>query len=465
MELSLRYYLDALIKKNRLARIEKEVDPKYEMAAILKKTKGRQPILFEDVKGYKMPVVGGICGNRAHIADLLGANEKKIYMAYIQALGNPLPILNCGHAPCQENKITGNIELDKIFPIITSNEKDAGAFITSGIFISRQPGSGKIHTSVRRLQFQGGNKISVLIESPGLMGNYLKLEEQGKELEFAVLIGVHPAITLASQINSQIYNLDKLEAAGALADAPVEVVKGITVDLPIPVYTEIVLEGRMYPSKRLTEGPYGELLGYYGCGSPQPYGEISAVTHRDNPICHVVCPGTFEHSLPNALMREMSLYLNVRQIVPGVKDVLVTPVAGGRMHAAISIKKKSEGEGKSAVMAAFASNKDYKLVTVVDDDVDIFTPHELEWAVATRVQADKDVVIIPGARGCGLDPSNGIAGTTAKMGIDATYPLENKEIFQKTKIPGIENIDPASYIVNKDSIIYEAFTWNKEGGY
>lgn len=465
MELSLRHYLDVLIRKNRLARIEKEVDPKYEIAAILKKTKGRQPILFENVKGYQIPAIGGICGNRRHIAELLGTSEKSIYMAYIQAMGNPLPVLYSGHAPCQENKITENINLDKIFPIITSHEKDAGAFITSGVFLSKQPDSSKIHTSVRRLQFQGGNKVSVLIESPGLMENYMKLEAQGKELEFAILIGVHPIITLASQINSQIYNMDKLEVAGALAGTPVEVIKGLTVDLPVPIYTEIVLEGRMYPSKRLTEGPYGELLGYYGGGSLQPYGEISAVTFRSNPVCHVVCPGTFEHGLPNAILREMSLYLNIRQLVPGIKDVLVTPVAGGRMHAAVSIKKSSEGEGKSTIMAAFASNKDYKLVTVVDDDVDIFAPHELEWAVATRVQADKDVVIIPGARGCGLDPSDSITGTTAKMGIDATYPLKYKDIFQRTKIPGITDIDPASYIVNKDSITYEAFEWDKEGGY
>lgn len=461
-ELSLRSYLEKLMRSNRLARIEKEVNPKYEIAALLKKTKGRQPILFENVKGYKMPAVGGLLGNRSHVADMLGVNERNICLAYIQAMGNPLPALYTGCGPCQENMVTGNIELDKILPIITSHEKDAGAFITSGVFVSRRLDSNKIHMSVRRLQFQGGNKISVLIESPGLMEDYLKLEEQNKELEFAILIGVHPAITLASQINSQIYNMNKLEVAGSLAGGAVEVVKGLSVDLPIPIYTEIVLEGKMCPGKRLKEGPYGELLGYYGGGTPQPYGEISAVTYRNNPICHVVCPGTFEHSLPNALMREMVLYLSVRQIVPGIKDVLVTPVAGGRLHAALSIKKQSEGEGKSAIMAAFASNKDYKLVTVVNDDVDVFAPNELEWAVSTRVQADKDVVIIPGARGCGLDPSDSIAGTSAKMGIDATYPLEMAEVFQRAKIPGIQHIDPVSYIVNKDSITYEAFNWDNE---
>jgi len=460
-ELSLRSYLDMLMKRNELARIEKEVDAKYEMAAILKKTKGRQPILFENVKGHRIPAVGGLCGNRSHIANLLGTSERGIAIEYIKAMGNPIPVTSSMAAPCQENKITSNIDLEKIFPIITSHEKDAGAFITSGVFISRQIKTNKIHTSVRRLQFQGGNKISVLIESPGLTEQYTELEEQDKELDFAILIGVHPVITLASQINSQIYNMDKLEVAGALAGVPVEVVKGISVDLPIPAYTEIVLEGRIHPYKRLEEGPYGELLGYYGGGSPQPYGEISAVTYRNNPICHVVCPGTYEHSLPNALMREMSLYLTLRQIVPGVKDVYVSPVAGGRMHAAVSISKQKEGEGKSAIIAAFASNKDFKQVTVVDADVDIFKPEELEWAVATRVQADKDIIIIPGALGCGLDPSNVLNGTTAKMGIDATYPPEYSEMFGRIKIPDYENIDPLSYIVNKDSVCRETFAWEE----
>lgn len=464
MEVSLRGYLEILLRKNQLARIEKQVSPDYEMAAIIDATKGTQPILFENVEGYKMPAVAGLCGNRKHIAEMLNCSERKIYMAYLKAMAEPVPIASALNAPCQENVITSNIDLIQTFPILKSHEKDAGPFITSGIFLSRNPRTGKIHTSIRRLQFQGGNKVSVLIESPGLMEDYMHMEKDDKYLEFAVLLGVHPAIMLASQINSQIYTLDKLEVAGALAKSPIAVVKGKTVDLPIPAYTEIVLEGRMLPHKRLKEGPYGELLGYYGGGTPQPYGEISAVTYRSNPICHVVCPGTYEHSLPNALMREVTLYLNVRQIVPGVQDILVTPVAGGRMHGAVSIKKTAEGEGKSAIMAAFAANKDYKLIVVVDDDVDIYKQGELEWAIATRVQADKDVSIIADARGCGLDPSNLITGLTAKMGIDATFPTDKKELFERTKIPfDIGNI--SDYVVNKEAILYEEYNWNKKGAY
>jgi 2,5-furandicarboxylate decarboxylase 1 len=145
-------------------------------------------------------------------------------------------------------------------------------------------------------------------------------------------------------------------------------------------------------------------------------------------------------------MRELTLFLHVKHLVPSVKAVHVPVSSGGRFHAIIAIDKKFEGEGKSAIMAGLSANKDYKHVIVVNDDVDIFDPLDVDWAIATRVQADQDVVIIPPARGCPLEPSNNIRGVSAKMGIDATYPLSHKEYFERTKIPGYEKIRIEDYI-------------------
>lgn len=446
MGVSLRSHLEKLLKSGQLARIKKQVSAEFELGALLNKTKGTLPTFFDDVKGYQMPVVGGLCGDRDLIGGFLGADKKELIPAILAAMSNPLPSRLVPAGPCQEHVITNNIDLLKLLPIPKFHEKDAGHFITGGIILVRDPVLGRYFTSIRRMQFQSGNKLSVLIESPGLLEMYYQKEKQNQPLEFVILIGVHPVLTLTSQLNTQLYGLDKLGVAGALLGESVEMVKAKTVDLEVPAQTEIVLEGRMLPHKRMTEGPFGELAGYYGPASDQPYAEITAVTHRSNPIFQAIFPSSYEHKLPNAIMREVTLYLHVRHLVPSVKEVHVTMAGSGRFHAVISIAKRYEGEGKSAIMAALAANKDYKHVVVVNDDVDIWDPYDVEWAIATRVQADEDVVIIPPARGCSLEPSNNIRGVSAKMGIDATYPLAYANQFERVRIPGYDAINLEDYL-------------------
>lgn len=446
MAVSLRSHLDKLIRNKELQQIKKQVSCDFELGALLCKTQGAKPMLFENIKDYSMPAIGGICGDRDQIGMFLGVDKKDLLPTILKAMSNPIPTTMCQNAPCQEKVITKGIDLQKLMPITKFHEKDSGYFITAGVVVVKDPDSGRVYTSIRRLQFQGGNKLSVLIESPGLMDMYKDKEKEGQPLEIAILLGVHPVITLTSQLNTQLYGLDKLEVAGALMGEPIEMVKCKTIDLEVPSQTEIVLEGKILPHKRLPEGPFGELAGYYGPESNQPYAEITAVTHRDSPLYQVIFPSSNEHKLPNAIMRELTLFLHVRHIVPSVTRVHVPVSTGGRFHAIIAIDKKFEGEGKTAIMAALAANKDYKHVVVVDDDVDIFNSEDVEWAIATRVQADLDVVIIPPSRGCGLEPSNNIRGVSGKLGIDATYPLSHKEFFERTKIPGFDKIRVEDYI-------------------
>ena len=445
MTFSMRDYLSFLEKTDQLIKIEKEVDPTFELGYILKETKGSKPFLFNKVKGYQMPVVGGLAGDRERIAQCLGVNPPGLIPKIIQAIASPIPYKMVSSGPVQEKVFTSNINLRKMLPVPTFHQKDSGAFITAGILIVKDLNDNRYFTSIRRLQVNEGNNVSILIESPGLNKMYHLLEEQNKPLEVAVILGVHPIITLASQLSTQQFGLDKMAFAGALAGEGVEMVACKTVDLAVPANAEIVLEGKMIPHKRRTEGPFGELAGYYGPATEQPFVEVTAVTQRTNPIFQVIFPSSFEHIQPNGIMREVGLFLHVRHLVPNVKDVHLTTAGGCRFHAIISIDKQEEGDGKSAIMAALASNKDVKHVIVVNDDVNIFNPHDVEWAVATRVQADKDVIIIPGAKGSGLEPSHTIEGVTAKMGIDATYPLQFKEKFERTYIPGTETTKLTDY--------------------
>jgi len=444
-DLSVRSYKEELEKRGRLITIKKPVSPEFEMSAVLRKVGGTTGVFFEKIEGYDMPAVSGLCGSREDWAYYFGVSQGEVRDVISRALANPIPWQKVESGACQEVVINPPVDLLKLLPVPKFSEKDSGRFITAGIVIVKEEETGNIHASVRRMQINSDGTISVLIESPGLLDRYFRKESRGEDMEMAIILGCHPVFIMASQVPGHLYTVDKLAVAGALFGQPVPVVPCKTIDLVVPADAEIVIEGRMKAHLRHTEGPFGELAGYYGPATEQPYMEITCVTHRKNPWFQVIAPGTAEHKMCGAFMREIGILETVKKVVPGVKDVHVTMPGGGRFHAVLSIDKQSEGEGKTAILAALGSNKDLKHVVVVNDDVDIFDPADVEAAIASRVQADEDVVIVPGARGSGLDPSNGLRGVTAKMGIDATYPLSERERFARIKTPGLKELKLEDY--------------------
>ncbi len=443
---SLRAYLKKLEDNNQLLVCEKEVDPKFDMGALVRKFNGTKTMLFKKPKGYNVPAVAGVCGCRQRYADIFNVANDELVFPLTEAVANPKPYKVVSTGPVKENIIKRGIDIKKMYPIPTFHEKDSNPFITAGIVAVKDSETGRIHTSVRRLQVLGGNKLSVLIESPLLMDQCAEFDNNNKPLEIAVILGYDPIFMVASQVNSQVYGLDKYEVDSALRGEPLELVKCETIDMLVPAYAEMILEGVIPPKVREKEGPFGEMAGYYGGGNMQPIMEVSCILQRNNPIFQFNFPSSSEHVLPNGLMREMHLYWQIKNMVSSVKAVHLPTVGGCRFHAIISIKKTNEGDGKSAILAALASNKDVKHVVIVDHDVDIFNPRDVEWAIATRVQADQDVVIIPGAKGSPLEPTHEMRGVTAKMGIDATAPLgslNNK--FERTKIPGSDRLNIKDY--------------------
>ena len=250
---------------------------------------------------------------------------------------------------------------------------------------------------------------------------YDAAEARGEALPVAVVIGVDPATLLASQAILPL-NADELEVAGALQGAPLPVVRCATNPVRVPADAEIVIEGRLLPHERATEGPFGEFPQYYGPAGDRQVLVVDAVTRRRDAIFHTIVPAAMEHLLLGAIPREASLLSLLRRSFPSVLDVHL-PVGGVcRYHLYVQIAKRWDGEPRNIMMGAFAGHADIKQVVVVDEDVDVHDPQAVEWAVATRFQAGEDLVVVPGAQGSRLDPS-ARDGRVDKMGLDATRPL------------------------------------------
>lgn len=433
--LNMRDLLEDWDKRGLLNRIHKEVSPDYELGAVIRALKGEQPLLFENVQGYSVPMAAGLGGSRKLMADSMGLEVNELLPKMVDSLINPLPTNLVPTGPVHENVVLPPFDLDDFFPVPTFHTEDCGPYYVSGVLVVKDVEGRKRYTSIRRMKFIGGNRTNIVITSSELNRQVAYFEERGESMEVAVMFGVVPAVVLASQFSTHLFHADKLDVSGALLGESLDVVQCKTVDLEVLAEAEIILEGKIVPHERDPEGAFGELGGYYGGNAPQPVVEMTAITYRNNPISQTIFPSSSEERLPMCLVREMTLLSTVKQTVENVKAVHVTMAAAARLHAIIQIEKKTEGDAKQAALAAFASDKDLKHVVVVDDDVDIFNHEDVEWAIATRCQADQDVFIIPGAKGSPLESSHNLRGVTAKMGIDATYPISEKEMFRRTSVP------------------------------
>lgn len=445
---SLRTWLDYLKGKEELAVIDKRVSLEFELAAVTKKLDGQKAVLFTRVEDYEIPVVAGTASTRKQFADALDVTEKELIHKFLQAVDSPIPCqpIDSSEAPVHENVIIGEeVDLMKLFPIPVHHEKDSGHYITAGLAIAKDPVTGKQNVSIHRLQVSGKNRLGALILPRHLYNFYKNAEETGRPLEIAIVIGVDPVMLLASQAIAPL-GQDEMEISGALKGEAEKVVKCKTVDIMVPAHAEIVLEGRILPHVREPEGPFGEFPKYYGPKSDKEVIEVTCVTHRNQPIYQTIVPATYEHLLLGAIPREASLLRSIRNTVPTVSGVHLTLGGTCRYHLVVSMKKRNDGEPKNVMFAAFAGHYDVKHVVVVDDEIDIFNMEEVEWAIATRFQADKDLLVVHGALGSKLDPSTD-NGVSSKLGFDCTVPLNTKPLeFERIRIPGLEDIKIENYL-------------------
>ena len=428
-----RGFLEQLEREGKLTRIRKEVSTELEMAGIID-TLGEKPCFFEKVKESNIPVVAGLVSSKELVAKALNVNIKQILRKLSSAIENPLPPDVVKKGECQEI-VERNVDLTKL-PIMRYTEKDGGKYVPSAISIVKDPELGR-NTCFHRLMLIDKNKfVARIVEE---RGTDTALKNAGGELDIAMCIGNSTAVLLAAS-TSLPKGVDELGMANVLEKT--ELVKCKTIDVEVPRDCEIVLEGRI-TKETVPEGPFLDLTGIVDRVRQQPVIEIKCITHRKKPIYQTILAGRNEHKVLMGMPKEPTMFNEVNKVCE-CTDVYITTGGCSWLHAVIQIKKQNPDDGKKAIKAAFDGHKSLKHCVVVDDDVNIYDSNDVEWALATRFQADKAAVILPNQRGSSLDPSGdlteGKKARTCKMGLDATIPLRGtgkgfkKENYRKVDL-------------------------------
>lgn len=417
-----RDFIDQLRENGKLVEVPQPVSPRFEASRIAKKTKA--PVLFHDISGSK--VIMNLLGSRDELSSMLGVPKEEI----IRKLSEVSPegeVRIVSESPTLE-VIENEVDLTKL-PILTHFEKDGAPYITAGIVVSEY--GGTINASIHRLMLVGKDKLAARLVPP--RHTYLlhkKAAENGEPLPVAIVIGCDPTITYATTTRVPVGK--EFEYAAALRGAPVELFE-CSNGVKVP-HSEIVLEGYVDPVEKVDEGPFVDITGTYDVVRKEPVIRITRVLHRKDPIYHGILPAGPEHLLMMGVPYEPRIYRAVGEVTT-VKNVVLTEGGCCYLHAVVQIEKQTEGDAKNAIMAAFAAHTSLKHVVIVDEDINIFDPADVEFAVATRVKGDMDILIISNVRGSSLDPRGAPDGTTTKVGIDATKVLIEKENFERAVIP------------------------------
>lgn len=427
--MSLRSYLKKLEQEQKLVRITQPVSKSYEAAGILKQLEPKA-VLFENVGDSNFVIVGNLFCSKASFADYFSIPVRGIISTLIHAIDQPKPCDVISQAPSQE-VVLRQSDLDQL-PILRHCFGDGGNYITSGVVVTRHPQFGQNLDFHRCMQFSHTEMAMRIVRSRHFD---TFLQELG-QLDVAICVGNPPNI-LAAAATSVAVGFDELEIANAIE--PIQLVRAKEVDLLVPAEAEFVLEGTVYRDRRHAEGPFIDLTETQDVIRMEPVFEVKAITHRQDAIWQALLPGGLEHKLLMGMPREPTIYKSVNEVVHCL-DVNINPGGCSWLHAIVQIDKQDEEDGKRAIMAAFSGHRSCKHIFVVDSDIDIYNPLEVEWAMATRFQGDKDLIILEKEQGSSLDPSAEPAThLTTKMGFDLTKPLNSTgKSFDKVPYPEVE---------------------------
>ena len=431
--MSLRSFLEQVETKEVL-HIEDEVSTHFDIPFIMKNFDSKGSILlFERVKDFEAKVVANVCGTRKRICEALNINQNGFYEKLREAWHSPQKpkIVENGVA----KEVIEKPNLSKI-PILTHFEKDTSPYVTSAVVYAKSIDGSVQNVSVHRLQVLDDRHLTIRLVPRHLFRLWQMAKEAGKDLDISISIGVHPAVMLAAS-SPVPFGLCEFDVANALMDGAFCLVRCEHVDAYAPAEAELVLEGRISVAKEVIEGPFVDISGTYDIERKQPVVEVTGVMHREDYVYQALLPSGAEHRLLMGLPHEVLIWQSVSKVVPKVHGVNLSIGGSGWLHTIISIEKQLDGDGKNALLAAFAAHPSLKHAVVVDCDIDIYNVSDVEWAVATRFQASEDLIIIENARGSTLDSSaDQETGLTTKMGVDATRPLTKpKEKFERAKIP------------------------------
>lgn len=414
MNEAFRDFVGKIRAEGKIVELKKPASLNLELAGVLKALDGK-PVYTEKVKETPgARVVGNLFSTRELICDYFGIKNDELMPKLIHAINNPSKPseVPAGEAPVLEVN-ENEVDLGKL-PLPLHAPKDGGPYFSSAIVIARDKELGQ-NCSFHRLMVIGKDRVAMRI-----LKRHLDefISRAGGELEVAVVVGAPINVLLAAATSVEI-GKDEMEIAASLA--PLRIVR-LQNGILVPADAEYALEGRI-TNELADEGPFVDLTETYDIVRKQHVMKITKIHHRRDPIWHVLLPGCLEHKLLMGMPREPTIWNEVSKVAQ-CTGVNITPGGCSWLHAVVQIKKKGEEDGKKAIAAAFAGHKSLKHVVVVDEDIDIYDSASVEWAIATRVQADKNVIVLSGQKGSSLDPSaDPNTYATAKMGIDATKPL------------------------------------------
>ena len=429
MAQDLRGFLEFIEKKyaDQFLRVKAQVSSTFDATALVleaEKLASCPVVLFEKVERSDFPVVSNILAHRPRLALALGVPGERLVEEFRTRLKNSIPPEIESDAPFQENTFIGeDVDLNRL-PILTHFVQDGGPYLTAALVVARDPYTGVSTIGYHRMQLKGPRKMGISLHSRRRMFEYFRrAEEQGRPLDVAICVGVHPLLSLGA-LSLPPSDVDKFDVLGGLLGEPVQLASCKTVDLRVPRWSEIVIEGRILNNVREKEGPFGEFTGYASTRGTENVFETTALHYRKGAIYQDINSGnSMEHCRCLSLPREVEFTNVLSKTIPNLKAVHVPVRSGiGSFHCYVSLRKTAEGQGKQAIFSVLGADHYVKLVIVVDEDIDVFDEEQVLWAVATRMQANRDVFIVDGAMGTLLDPSATDA-ITAKMGIDATKPL------------------------------------------
>ena len=430
MPADLRTFLRLLEGHGRLQRLTKPVDPATEVAALMMEAdRRRQAVLFESVKGSEIPCVANIVGGRELLSLGLGVEPGKAVRYFLGKLNERIPSVTVADGPVQEVvKTGGEVDLNE-FPLVTHSEKDAGPYITAGLVMAKDPDTGIRNVSFNRMMLRKRDEVGIRMMPPQHLGQlYEHANRRGEPLQVAVAIGNHP-IELVAAATSIPFGHDEFAFAGALRGEPVEMVRCKTVDLEVPAHAEIVIEGEVLAGVAEPEGPYGDFMQFYVPIMDNRVFRITAITHRRDPIYQTMHAGVLEDTTLLAISREAQLLEALDAAGADVREVSLLPTI---LAGAVSIRKQFEGEPKLLLAAAFGRYRWLKFCVIVDEDVDVLDIDDVWWAIATRARLDPGLVHLTNTSGFPRDPYE---LHTAKVGIDATIPLNSWEEHERKRAP------------------------------
>jgi UbiD family decarboxylase len=425
--MDLAKFVKLLDENSMLTRISKPVDLKYEVSTLMKMLDGRV-LLFDHVKGSTMPVIANVCSTRDLVATGLGIRREKLIAKLADAIDHPKK----AHVIDAQGYEEIGADLGKL-PILTHYPKDPGPYISSGVVAANDKEYG-VNFSYHRAQVLGKGKLVLRI-----LQRHLDAYIQRGLKDFAICIS-SPVQVLVSAAISVDTGISEADIANTLEETPLLRLDGHLVP-PSDIVITAELTGELHD-----EGPFLDLTETFDIIRKQRVAQVKKIYMRKGAMYHALLPGGLEHKVLMGMPREPTIYREVAKVCD-VKDVLVTPGGCSWLHGAVSIRKKNPDDGRKAIEAAFKGHKSMKHVFIVDDDINIHDPNEIEWAMATRFQADKNM-IMKREKGSSLDPSSDMeTQMTCKVGFDLTIPEGGKKEFKRPTLPMKVNLD--EYLTRK----------------